>query len=379
MEDKIVVTPWEVSGSIDYEKLIKMFGVSKITQPLKESIYEAANDKTFFLSRDVYFSHRDFDIALSEYKDGSPFYLYMGRGPSGHMHIGHLMPFIFTKWLQDRFGANLYIQITDDEKFLIKESAKMEDIESFAAENIMDLAAVGFNPDKTFIFKDTEYIRNIYGLATKIAKKITFSMAKATFGFTPSTNTGMVFFPAIEIVPTMFEENRCVIPSPIDQDPYWRIARDISESLGHKKSAQLYGKFLPPLTGVEGKMSASKPETAIYLNDSPEAVEKKVNKYAFSGGRDTVELHRKLGGNPDIDVSFMWLRYFFEPDDKKLKSIEDDYRSGKMLTGELKAIVIEKINRFLAEHRKKREDASKVVDSYMYTGRLAKKMWETFY
>ncbi len=379
MGEKMVVTPWEVSGSIDYDRLIKMFGVSRIPQSVKDEVQNISGERSFFLSRDIYFAHRDFDLALQEYKKGEGFYLYMGRGPSGPMHIGHLMPFIFTKWLQEKFNVNLYIQVTDDEKFMFKSSAEMSSIDKFANENILDLAAVGFDPDKTFIFKDTDYIANIYRMAIKIAKKTTFSTVKAVFGFTPSTNTGMIFFPAIEIVPTMFEKSRCVIPSPIDQDPYWRVARDIVDGMGYKKPAQIYCKFLPPLAGAEGKMSASIPESAIYLTDTPEEVKRKVNKYAFSGGRDTVELHRKLGGNPDIDVSFIWLRYLLEPDDNELKRIEEEYRSGRMLTGELKAIAIEKINSFLAEHRKRRESAGKAAEKYMRTGKLARKMWETFY
>ena len=94
-------------------------------------------------------------------------------------------------------------------------------------------------------------------------------------------------------------------------------------------------------------------------------VEDKIRKYAFSGGRDTLEEHRRKGGNPDIDVSFQYLKMFFEPDDKKLQKIHDDYKSGKMLTSELKKILIDKINAFLKEHQKKRESARKHVDEFL--------------
>jgi tryptophanyl-tRNA synthetase len=105
--------------------------------------------------------------------------------------------------------------------------------------------------------------------------------------------------------------------------------------------------------------------TTIYTTDSPEVVKKKVNKYAFSGGQPDVEEHRKKGGNPDIDVSYQYLRIFFEPDDAKLKKIYDDYKSGKMLSGELKAILIEKINQFLKVHQEKREKARDKLDKYL--------------
>jgi tryptophanyl-tRNA synthetase len=103
----------------------------------------------------------------------------------------------------------------------------------------------------------------------------------------------------------------------------------------------------------------------IFLTDSAKEVETKIKKYAFSGGRDTLEEHRKLGGNPDIDVSFQYLRMFFEPDDKKLKKIHDDYKSGKLLSGELKQILIEKVNAFLKEHQKRRKLAEKQIDKFL--------------
>lgn len=113
-------------------------------------------------------------------------------------------------------------------------------------------------------------------------------------------------------------------------------------------------------------MSASKSGTCIFLSDSPREVENKIKKYAFSGGQPTIEEHRKKGGNPDIDISFQYLKFFFEPSDEKLKKIERDYRSGKLSTGELKEYTIKKINAFLAEHQKKREEARKQIGKFLH-------------
>ena len=82
-------------------------------------------------------------------------------------------------------------------------------------------------------------------------------------------------------------------------------------------------------------MSSSDERSAIYTTDSKKDVENKI-KQAFSGGRETLADHKKYGGNPDIDASYLYLKYFFEDDDEKLKKIYQDYKSGKMLTGELK-------------------------------------------
>jgi tryptophanyl-tRNA synthetase len=106
-------------------------------------------------------------------------------------------------------------------------------------------------------------------------------------------------------------------------------------------------------------------------------VRTKINKHAFSGGQATVEEHRKLGGNPDIDVAYQWLYMFFEPDDSKLEKIREEYRSGRLLTGELKQILIEKVIGFLHEHRLRREAARAKVRQFKYDGALAQKIWKT--
>jgi tryptophanyl-tRNA synthetase len=61
-----------------------------------------------WLRRGLFFSHRDFDRILDKYEAGEPFFLYTGRGPSSDaVHLGHTIPFSFTKWLQDVFDVPL--------------------------------------------------------------------------------------------------------------------------------------------------------------------------------------------------------------------------------------------------------------------------------
>ena len=230
-----------------------------------------------------------------------------------------------------------------------------------AYDNALDILSLGFKPGKTFVFSDLDYAKTLYRNSLFVAKKLNFSTTKAVFGLNNESNVGQIFFTSMQSVPAFLpsiEAGRnipCLIPHGIDQDPHFRITRDILPKLGFFKPASIQSQFVPPLTGVEGKMSASEKETAIYLTDDEKTVANKIRKYAFSGGQPTIQEHREKGGNPDIDVSFIWLKMIFEESDEKLKKIHDDYKSGKMLTSELKEILIEKINKFLIEHRKNRE------------------------
>lgn len=120
---------------------------------------------------------------------------------------------------------------------------------------------------------------------------------------------------------------------------------------------------MPGLSGE--KMSSSDPNSFIALTDPPEVIKKKVNKHAFSGGQPTLEEHRKKGGNPDIDVSYKWLEMFFEPNDKKLAKLHKDYKSGKLLTGELKRYLIDKLTKFFENHQKELKKAKKAIPNYL--------------
>ncbi len=364
----MIVNPWNVEGQIDYDKLIEEFG----TRRLDLNIFGLSKDELdVLIRREFFFSHRDLDRALKE-----GFFIYTGRGPSGKMHIGHLPPFLLAKWFQQKYNVNVYIMISDDEKYVYNRNLNWDEIDKYARDNIKDIAALGFDKDKTFIFRNTEYIGNIYRMAMRIARKINLSLAKAVFGFNNESNIGLIFYTALQIVPTFFESKTCLIPAGIDQDPYWRIQRDLAESLGYKKVAAIHNRFFPSLLGPDSKMSSSKPETVIFLDENIESLKRKIYK-AFSGGQPSIELHRKLGGNPDIDVAYQLLYYMFEPNDKTILEIRDMYKEGRLLTGELKDIAIDRIWKFLEMFKENREKVETEV--YMYDGKLAREMWEKRY
>jgi len=370
-ENDFKVTPWEVSDSVDYDRIVSQFGVERISDDLRKRI-EKLTGKNFMLDRNIFFAHRDLKWLLDEYDKGNKFFLYTGRSPSGPIHLGHLLTWEFTKFLQDAFDAELWFQFPDEEKFLFKKDLTLEDTKKYLEENMLDVIALGFNPKKTHFIIDTKHADLLYPEACKVAKKITFSMVKSSFGLDDSSNLGQIFYTSMQAVPAYLpsilkgKKIPCLIPHAIDQDPHFRLTRDILPKLGQYKPASIQCSFLPPLTGSSGKMSSSKEDTAIYTTDSEKEVERKIKKYAFSGGRDTLEEHRRHGGNPDVDVSFQYLRYMFEPDDKKLREIHNSYKSGSMTSGELKKIAIDKINAYLKEHQKKRQAAKSKVSSFIY-------------
>ncbi|KAF6000921.1 hypothetical protein F1559_002873 [Cyanidiococcus yangmingshanensis] len=366
----VAVTPWQVTGAVDYDKLIAEFGTAPLTPALVERVERLTGRKAHhFLRRGIFFSHRDLDQILNAYEAGERFYLYTGRGPSSEaLHLGHLIPFIFTKYLQDAFKVPLVIQLTDDEKFLFsKHDATLHPLDAYiqlGRENAKDIIACGFDAEKTFLFADSNYIGSLYPNVVRIQRAVSFNQVRGIFGFQLSDNIGKIAFPAVQAAPAFSSsfphlfggdaQVPCLIPCAVDQDPYFRMTRDVAPRLGYRKPALIHSKFFPPLQGAEGKMSASDPNSAIFLSDSPAQIRKKVNKYAFSGGRDTVEEHRLYGGDCSRDIAYQYLTFFME-DDERLEEIRQAYASGRMLSGEIKAELVQCLQPMLAELQAKRQ------------------------
>ncbi|KAF0989250.1 hypothetical protein HZS_6134 [Henneguya salminicola] len=150
---------------------------------------------------------------------------------------------------------------------------------------------------------------------------------------------------------------QCLIPCAIDQDPYFRLTRDVAPRLGYLKPSLIHSTFLPALQGAHTKMSSSDVSTSIYLSDTPNMIAKKIKKFAFSGGRDTVEEHKRLGADLTVDVPVAYLNYFMEDDDK-LQNIKKNYASGHLLTGEVKQVLIDCIQKIVADHQNRRKNIS---------------------
>ncbi|NVM02428.1 MAG: tryptophan--tRNA ligase [Candidatus Helarchaeota archaeon] len=366
------VTPWEVSGEVDYNQLIKDFGTKKITPDLIFRIKEITGDLHPLIRRQIFFSHRDVDWLIDQYEKESNFFLYTGRGPSGDTHLGHLMPWIFTKWLQDKFNVPLWFQMTDDEKFYFKRNIELKESNFYARENALDVIALGFDEKKTHIFSNIEIASHLYPIAALFAKKITFSTAKAVFDFKHENNLGEIFYTCMQAVPAVLpsilvkKNIPCLIPHAIDQDPHFRVTRDVAPKLGYLKPSSIHCIFLPGLGKKTEKMSASIKESAIFTTDSPEDVRKKISN-ALTGGQATIKEQREKGGNPDICSVHKYYYCLFMWDEKEYKQNYEDCKAGRIICGDCKKDLINRINQFLQNHQKKREEARRKLEKFWVT------------
>jgi tryptophanyl-tRNA synthetase len=387
-ESEQTVTPWEVTSEsgINYMKLIKQFGSQAIPGPLIKRIEKATNMRVHhFLRRGLFFSHRDLELLLDTFENGQEIYLYTGRGPSSEsMHLGHMIPFEFTKYLQDAFGCILVIQMSDDEKYYFKKTGRLSDYTRMGRENAKDIIARGFDPAKTFIFNNSEEIRineDLIENRIMMDHSTKASTIKAIFGLDSTNATvGQIGWPTCQSIPAFSssfqkifgKEHKsifCLVPMAIDQDPYFRLARDFAGDMKKKgldfiKPAVIHSEFLPSLGGIENKMSSTVENTVVFLTDTDKQIKNKINKHAYSGGGETLELQRENGADLERDVSYQYLLYFLLEDDI-LQDIAKRYSSGEMLTGEIKSVLINKIQEFVSDHQRRKELVTdEIIDSF---------------
>lgn len=251
---------------------------------------------------------------------------------------------------------------------------------AYTRTNAADIISVGFDPKKTFIFSDYDYMGGaFYRNITRMSKHITLNVARAVFGFNDSSCIGKVHFGSVQgassfasSFPHIFgtDESKtnlipCLIPCAIDQDPYFRLTRDVASRLKFAKPSLIHARFLDALQGPGTKMSASIETSAIFMKDTPKQIKTKINKYAFSGGQVSEAEHREKGGNTDVDVAYQYLTFFLEDDDE-LERIKIAYQKGEMLTGELKALCIAEVEKYVTAFQERRALVTEeVIDEYM--------------
>jgi len=362
MNEKI--DPWGITNIKDYSKLCKEFGIEEFSKILHE-----IPEPSLYMRRGVVFGHKDFQRINNSIKNKKDFALLTGLMPSGKFHLGHKLVADQIIYYQKQ-GAECFITVANLESYLTRDIPLDKAREIAINEYLINYIALGLKPKKVHFYFQTNYTKDYNNLSKFISKKTTFNELKTIYGNISPAKFVSALTQVADILHPQLKEfggpKPVVVPVGADQLPHINFSRDIAFRMKNEFDFILpsatFNILIPGLKG--GKMSSSDPTSYVALTDSEKTVEMKIKKYAFSGGQDTIQEHRKKGGDPDIDVSYQWLTYF-EEDDKKLKNIYDDYKSGKLLTSELKEILIEKLNKFLKKHQEEREKAKKLVDKFI--------------
>jgi len=351
----VLIDPW---GSIlieDYGKLIEEFGLERFDPGLFPN-------PNRLMRRMVAFAGQDLGLIAKCIREHKPYYTLSGIMPtSDKIHLGSKMVVENLSYFQQH-GAKTYILIADLESAAAR-GVSVADARKRALEShIPAYIALGLDPKKTLFYFQSENT-SVVKIAYEAARKLTINEFRAAYGsdepgriMSAVTQIGDMLFPQLE------QRMPGVIPVGIDQANHLRLCRDYVRKVRMQKfflPSSIYHKFTPSLNG-SFKMSKSEPDSAIELPEDMDSVKRKIMK-AVTGGRKTVEEHRKRGAEIEKDMVFELLKQHLVEDDKELDKIYHDYKSGKLLSSEIKQIAIEKMEKFMKNFERDLASARKIA------------------
>lgn len=351
-----VLDPWGSNLVEDYEKVIKQFGLEKFDA----SIFP---DPSPLMRHGGVFAGRDLSRIADCIKKKKPFYTLTGIMPSAEkIHFGTKSVIDNIVYFQ-KHGAITYVLVADLESSATRGITIEEGRKRALDFHIPAYLALGLDPKKTFFYFQSENTK-VMNLGYEFSKHVTLNEFKAIYGsadpgriMSAVTQSGDMLFPQLQ------EKMPGIIPVGIDQDPHIRLCRDLvartKSKFGFTPISSIYNKFTPGLDGSM-KMSKSKPSSVISLPEDISSVQKKI-KSATTGGRETIDEQKRLGGCPDKCPVYDMYRLHFINDDEDLAQVYKDCKSGKLLCKEDKQRCSGCMTSFMVDFEKKLEMHRKSV------------------
>ncbi len=350
--EMILLDPFGTTIVKDYERLYKEFGI----EPLKPLLSRIKNP-FMAMRRGIVFGHRDFGKIVECMEEGKEFAVLSGIKPTGEFHLGTLMTAREIIYFQQQ-GAKTFYCIADIEAY---EDNKIpfEKSEKYAIGNIADVLALGLDPKKAYIYRQSKENR-VKDLAIIFGRAVTLATMKAIYG---ERHMGLYLSALIQVgdillpqLPDFGGPKPTIVPVGVDQDPHLRFSRDLAQKFrrkyGFESPSATYHKIIKGLDGSP-KMSKRSPMGYFTLDEKPEIIAEKISN-AFTGGRPTIKEQREKGGIPEICPVYEIDMFHFVEDDKEVAKTYRDCKTGRLLCGEHKKRTIEYVLKFVKEHGEKR-------------------------
>ncbi|MBD3203280.1 tryptophan--tRNA ligase [Candidatus Woesearchaeota archaeon] len=355
-----IIDPWGSTLIEDYNKLIRDFHL----EVFDKRLFPEPNR---LMRRGVVFSGIGLKPIAEAIKKKKDFYVLSGIMPSGKkIHLGTKMVVEMISYFQKQ-GAYTYILVADLEAQATRGVTLKEARKRALDFHIPAYVALGLDPEKTIFYFQSDNIEVMHA-AYRYSKKVTQAQFEALYGnadpdriLSALTQVGDILYPQFK------KRMPGIIPVGPDQCPHILLSRDIVNRMKKKKfcsPSATFHKYMPSLNG-HFKMSKSMPESMIELPQDPKIVCKKL-KRALTGGRDTVEEQKKLGGDPEKCMIFELYKQHLIEDDKELDSIYQRCKSGTLLCGEDKQYACKKMTEFMTKLEKGISKSRKNVDKFNF-------------
>jgi len=357
--DKDRLDPWGTSTVKDYSRLRSEFGIEPVTPLLPRFKRPSPH-----LSRGIDFGQRDLGRILDAVDNNKPYAVMSGIKPTGDFHLGTKMTADDMVYFQSLSKKGTVFYAVADVEAYADNGLAFEETSKIATRNVADILALGLDPDRAVVYLQSEELK-VMRLGTVFSKGVTNNMLRAIYGERQIGLYMAALFQAGDILmpqlPELGGPRPVLVPVGADQDPHIRLARDLAaryrEEYGFIPPSSVYHRLMLSLSGSD-KMSKRTEGSLLKLDDQPKEAAHKIST-AFTGGRDTVEEQRRLGGRPDICPVFDLYRFHFAKDDEHVQRVHEECAHGIRLCGGCKQEANSLVKAFLDDHRKKRDSLMK--------------------
>jgi len=348
------IDPWGTIDIKDYSELFATFGIEPI-----ESILKRIKKPNRYLRRKIIFGHRELGKIIDAIEKKEEYAVMSGIKPTGALHLGSKMTaeeIIYFQNLSNK--SKVFYAIADVEAYC-DNGLPFNLTSEIAVNNLADILALGLDPNRAYVYRQSEEIR-VMNLALIFSRKVTKNTIEAIYGERPLGLYLSALVQAGDILLPQLEDfggpKPVLVPVGADQDPHIRLTRDLARKYSNEFKfvlpSSIYHKLTRSLSG-DIKMSKRDPMSLLTLEDVPKLAKKKIMN-SLTGGRETTELQKKLGGEPEKCVAYELCLFHFCEDDEKVKQIYQECINGERICGNCKTEIADIVANFLDNHQKRK-------------------------
>ena len=324
---------------------------------------------------------RDADLFLQALTDGQRCKVVATMAAAGPMHLGHGALADLLRYFQS-LGAQVVLGFRDlelthaairdtrEERRQGRSDTGHPNVRSTARQAMHDrlltLAAAGLDLHRTDAYLQMDRLA-ITDTAFALGSAIPLSLLNSALGLRLRDSATDTFLPLLRLADILHTQQaesggpcRTLVLDGLGGDVYVRMARNVAEEFGFIKPSALYLRMVRSLTSYHDPRTGSAvevmtnrvPPGSITYRDDTDEVRRRIGR-AYTGGRQTLEEQRRLGGNPDPRVCGVASLHAFHATTgaSDFAELQRQCRAGELLCGQCKASATDRLIKYLQEHR----------------------------
>ncbi|MER3396746.1 MAG: tryptophan--tRNA ligase [Acidimicrobiia bacterium] len=285
-----------------------------------------------------------------------------GFRPTGKLHIGHLFGNVKNLvQLQDVTEVFVFVA---DWHMLSTDYDRGEELDVNTSDLVVDLIAAGLDPEKAVIYRQSDLpevaeLALYYSMITPLSwleRNPTFKEQLSELEERDISTHGFLGYPLLQLADITVVKGE-VVPVGEDQLPHLELGREVVRRFHNLFGAEYFPEPMGLLSdasrvpGNDGRKMSKSYGNAIFLDDSPEIVQKKIRSYIT----DPQKIYLKDPGRPEVCSVYSLHELFTPPEDTAIVAAE--CRAGARGCVACKDQLAGNLNATLEPIRKRRAEA----------------------